>query len=287
MIPAPDSQLTYSPEQIIIEFNDVLDTNSLSGNQNMFRKAGYDEQFATPDDTVIPVSTSFDTVQKKLTISLANAYLPNDTYQLTLSGLINVDAELLDGEYDNGFPTGNSVQGGDFVVRFAIQRSVKEFILNDNDTITISWHSFRPGYTYQIEQSSDITGDNWLSVEPVSQWPTQELAWTGATYSGADALFYRVSAIVPYIESVTPTSSGQGATSLSVAIVGYNTGFLAGSTTVSLGEGVIVTSLTVEDSSHLTMEIDIDSDAGLGYRDVCVIVESTVYIKENAFEITE
>ena len=51
--------------------------------------------------------------------------LADDTYQVSLLGnatasILDLDGNMLDGEYLGGFPTGDMTEGGDFVVQFTV-----------------------------------------------------------------------------------------------------------------------------------------------------------------------
>jgi Bacterial Ig-like domain len=70
------------------------------------------------------------------------------------------------------------------------------------------------------------------------------------------------------ISSLTPNNASQGANNVSIAIVGTNTNFLQGTTTVSFGGLITVNSLTVTDATHATASISIDPAAGTGPRSV-------------------
>ena len=55
--------------------------------------------------------------------------LPDDTYRVRLLGdgaslILDTDANALDGEFSGDFPSGNGVQGGDFIATFIVQAPV-------------------------------------------------------------------------------------------------------------------------------------------------------------------
>jgi len=75
----------------------------------------------------------------------------------------------------------------------------------------------------------------------------------------------------PATVSANPASGNQG-TSLSVDIVGSDTGFANGVSYATFsGSGIVVNSTTVTDATHARADITISSDAPLGSRDVNVI----------------
>jgi hypothetical protein len=70
------------------------------------------------------------------------------------------------------------------------------------------------------------------------------------------------------LTSVVPNSGQQGQTLTSVAIVGANTHFAAGSTTADFGAGITVNSLTVNSATSATANITVQSNAVPGSRTV-------------------
>lgn len=66
------------------------------------------------------------------------------------------------------------------------------------------------------------------------------------------------------ISSLNPTSGPQGANNLSVVIVGANTNFVNGTTTVSFGQNITAGPVTVTDATYATVSINISSTATPG-----------------------
>ncbi len=76
-----------------------------------------------------------------------------------------------------------------------------------------------------------------------------------------------VRAFPPTVTSITPTTGAQGATDLLITITG--TGFNSGAT-CSFGAGITVTSCVYNSTTSLTADLQIDSSATTGARDVIV-----------------
>lgn len=86
------------------------------------------------------------------------------------------------------------------------------------------------------------------------------------------------------LQSVQPNSGLTGQT-LSVSIVGQSTNFVQGTTQVSLGDGIIINSVTVADPSDLTVQITISTNAAPGPRTVTLTTGSEVVQLLNGFTI--
>ena len=90
----------------------------------------------------------------------------------------------------------------------------------------------------------------------------------------------------PTIVSVNPNAGVQGQQNVSVTIAGQLTNFVQGTSQVSFGPGITVTSVTVSDSSSLTAQISIDPNATLGTRTVTVTTGAETASQANAFTVT-
>lgn len=87
------------------------------------------------------------------------------------------------------------------------------------------------------------------------------------------------------ITSVTPAAGERGET-LTLDLEGINTGFAAGLSTVSFsGIGINVLSTTVTDADSVSVQIAIDNDAVLGFRDVRVTTESEIAAALDVFQV--
>ena len=90
----------------------------------------------------------------------------------------------------------------------------------------------------------------------------------------------------PIVTSVTPPSGQQGATNLSVAIVGQYTHFVHGTSNAAFGAGITVNSLTVTDATHATASITIEQAATVGSSNVTVTTGTEVATLTNGFSVT-
>ncbi len=107
--------------------------------------------------------------------------------------------------------------------------------------------------------------------------PTTPLPGTPSELS--IATFSTNTSVVPVaaISSITPNNGTQGTTVPTVAIVGTNTHFVNGSTTVSFGSNITVGSVSVTDATHLTCNnVVIDVSAATGSRTVTVTTGSEI-----------
>ena len=126
MTPASNSSLVSEPANIVVNFSENIDpTTATSGTVSLVR-AGADGILGTVDDVVItPAAISFSG-NNALLIDLSNVKLPNDLYQLRLSGnlagaaITDANGNVLDGEFTGTFPTGDGIPGGDFVAAFTV-----------------------------------------------------------------------------------------------------------------------------------------------------------------------
>jgi len=168
-----------------------------------------------------------------------------------------------------------------------VDRQITAIIFNDNDTITLMWNPFLDGTVYKIESCVDPVALEWITVDPVDQFPLHATKWTGGSWKGDDEKYYRVVGIIPDIDSVIPSSGQKGSISLAVDIFGNFTEWQAGTTAVSFGTGITVDSLNVETQTHVSVTITIDVEAQAGLRDVVVTSGSNVYTEEEAFEVVE
>ena len=87
------------------------------------------------------------------------------------------------------------------------------------------------------------------------------------------------------ITSVTPNAGEQGET-LTLVLEGVNTSFAERRSTVSFsGTGIDVLSTTVTDARSLSVQIAVDSDAALGFRDVRVTTDGEIAAALDAFQV--
>jgi Concanavalin A-like lectin/glucanases superfamily/HpiC1 cyclase/MBG domain/Bacterial Ig-like domain/Cep192 domain 4/WD40-like Beta Propeller Repeat len=90
----------------------------------------------------------------------------------------------------------------------------------------------------------------------------------------------------PTISSLTPNSGQQGQQNLSVALTGYFTNWVQGTTTASFGDGITVASLTVNSPTSAVAVLNIDAAAAPGARTVTLTTGSEVATLTNGFTVT-
>ena len=90
----------------------------------------------------------------------------------------------------------------------------------------------------------------------------------------------------PLLTAAVPYAGQQGQAGLAVTITGQNTGFVQGTTQVSFGVGITVTSVAVTDPAHVTAMLSISAGAALGFRDVTVTTGTQVVTLADGFTVT-
>ncbi|MDF1563838.1 MAG: lamin tail domain-containing protein [Deltaproteobacteria bacterium] len=93
----------------------------------------------------------------------------------------------------------------------------------------------------------------------------------------------RVTALA-YISAVSPPRATQGQ-SLTLEVMGANTAFTGGVSTLDLGPGIAVSNLSVTSPSRLTADLVVDPAAALGSRDVVVDTGGTVAVGTALFTV--
>ncbi len=88
----------------------------------------------------------------------------------------------------------------------------------------------------------------------------------------------------PILTSLVPASGQQGQ-SLQVTITGQNTRFTQGTTLVSFGSGITVSSINVSSATSLTAQLAIDPTAALGTRTLTVTTGTEVVSVPNVFTV--
>lgn len=108
---------------------------------------------------------------------------------------------------------------------------------------------------------------------------------TKETVRLADGFTVTGSPLTPVISAIVP-ASGRVGTSFSIVIVGQNTHFVQGKTSVSLGSGTTVGSVTVISPMRLTAQLTIGPNASPGLRRVTVASENETARLEDGFTVT-
>jgi hypothetical protein len=114
------------PANIVAGFSRELNQVSVGPTTFLLTASGGDGTFGEAND--MPITAAAITVganPNSATFDLGGQQLADDTYRVSLLGnatasVLDLDGNMLDGEYLGRFPTGNLTAGGDFVVQFTL-----------------------------------------------------------------------------------------------------------------------------------------------------------------------
>ena len=146
--------------------------------------------------------------------------------------------------------------------------------------------SFGAGITVgavTVSDSTDLTAQ--ISVDPTAALGARTVVVTTAAELASVTDGFTVESGTPALLSLVPIQGQQGQRNLSVSIAGELTHFSQGTTQVSFGQGVTVGAVTVTDTTHLTVQINIDEVAALGTRTVTATTGSEVVSLTNSFTV--
>jgi hypothetical protein len=110
-------------------------------------------------------------------------------------------------------------------------------------------------------------------------WGTSSTEVVAVGYSGSILYYHQYEA--PAVLGTNPSQGSQG-TTMNVVITGVN---FAGATSVSLGSGITVNSITVNSITQITANISIGGSATVGARDVLVAAPGGSALKAGAFTV--
>jgi hypothetical protein len=157
LAPDPDSVAGSTPTQIIAGFDRDIDASTINTMTFTLVRSGGDGQFGDGNEKVItPASVALSSMNPRLAImDLGGVSAIEDRYQITLHGsganiILGIDGVALDGEFAGSLPSGDNIEGGDFIVEFEVQgiQPSLESIQNNIFTPTCSvpgCHSGPPG----------------------------------------------------------------------------------------------------------------------------------------------
>ena len=124
--PVPESTLDYTPSAVVVSFDEPLDPSTISRSTFGLIGSGGDGTFDDGNENVIIPNSVAMTGPAEVTLDLTGVLVPNDVYQVTLAGsipgepIMDLAGNMLDGEFDGAFPSGDSVEGGNFVATFQV-----------------------------------------------------------------------------------------------------------------------------------------------------------------------
>ncbi|NCF58705.1 MAG: hypothetical protein GWP64_02490 [Gammaproteobacteria bacterium] len=128
--PMPNAALTAPPTTIVAGFSRELDQTSIGTMTFTLTGSGGDGDFTDGDEVpIMPAAVTIGANPMSAVMDLTGVTMNDDTYRVTLVGsgspaIMDLDGNLLDGEYMNRFPTGNGIAGGDFMVQFTLTTPV-------------------------------------------------------------------------------------------------------------------------------------------------------------------
>ena len=128
MSPMPDSVGTDFPAEIVVGFDQEIDASTVNELTFTLTRAGGDGTFGDAADVpVVAASVGLSAANRRLAImDLTGVSAVADLYRVTLEGsgpnmILDIDGRALDGEFSGTLPSGDGVQGGDFVADFEVQ----------------------------------------------------------------------------------------------------------------------------------------------------------------------
>ena len=128
MSPMPDSVGTDFPAEIVVGFDQEIDASTVNELTFTLTRAGGDGTFGDAADVpVVAASVGLSAANPRLAImDLTGVSAAADLYRVTLEGsgpnmILDIDGRALDGEFSGTLPSGDGVQGGDFVADFEVQ----------------------------------------------------------------------------------------------------------------------------------------------------------------------
>ncbi len=128
LTPIPGGVGGEFPAEIVAGFDQDMDASTINAMTFELTRSGGDGQFDNGNEEVIvPASVSLSNMNPRLAIMDLAAVAPvADRYQVTLRGsganmMLSVAGMALDGEFTGNLPSGDGVEGGNFVVVFDVQ----------------------------------------------------------------------------------------------------------------------------------------------------------------------
>ena len=127
MTPAPDDVGSALPAEITVGFDREIDASTINSATFTLQRAGGDGQFGDAADVAVMAPAGLSAANPRLAVmDLGDVAAVDDVYRVTLEGsgpnvVLSVDGVALDGEFSGSLPSGDGIEGGDFVARFEVQ----------------------------------------------------------------------------------------------------------------------------------------------------------------------
>ena len=125
--PLPGSTLDTAPGSITAVFDRDPDASTVNANTFILEGSGGDMSFGDGNEVAITAASISvpGTNPTTAVFDLTGVVLADDTYQVRLLGsgasmILDMDANVLDGEFSGAFPSGDGTEGGDFEAEFTI-----------------------------------------------------------------------------------------------------------------------------------------------------------------------
>jgi hypothetical protein len=150
----------------------------------------------------------------------------------------------------------------------------------------ITTASFGSGVTVvSITVNSSTSATAIVNIDPAATVGTRTVTLTTNTEVATLSNSFAVTAGTPILTLLNPNTGQQGQQNLSVSITGQYTHFSPGSSTVSIGLGITVTSVTVTSPTSATAVVTIDPAAIVGLRDVTLTTNTEVVTLAGSFTV--
>lgn len=127
--PDPDSTVDGLPTQLVAGFNQEIDASTVNTLTVQMRRSGGDNTFDDGNEVAvaIPVVGLSNINPQLVIVDLSGVEPIDDRYQVTLKGtgpnlILDVNGVAIDGDFTGLLPSGDGVEGGDFVAEFELQR---------------------------------------------------------------------------------------------------------------------------------------------------------------------
>lgn len=126
--PAPGSVLGEVPTEIAVGFDTDIDASTVHGGTLVYERSGGDAEFDNGNDVVLsPESVVLSATNPRLALAdFTGTEAVADSYRLILRGsgpnvILSVDGVALDGEFNGTLPSGDGMEGGDFIAEFTVE----------------------------------------------------------------------------------------------------------------------------------------------------------------------
>jgi cytochrome c5 len=115
------------PAQILATFDQEIDASTINSQTFLLTRSGGDGRFDNGNEVLIaPASVGLASLNPRLAIMDLGGVQPvDDDYHIELKGagpslVLNLGGTALDGEFIGEFPSGDGIEGGDFLAQFSV-----------------------------------------------------------------------------------------------------------------------------------------------------------------------